>query len=106
MRENQSTHPDDALTRAIIGAAYEVHKHLGHGFLEKVYVNALQLELSGLGLQAACEYPLEVVYKGAIVGTYFADLLVERSVICEVKAVQNIASEHEAQLLTTSRAPA
>jgi GxxExxY protein len=72
--------------------------------LEKVYVNALLLELAGLGLAAACEYPLEVVYKGEVVGMYFADLFVERAGICEVKAVQNIAPEHEVQLLNYLKA--
>jgi GxxExxY protein len=92
-------YPHAELTRAIIGAAYEVHKHLGHGFLESVYVNALMLELAACGLQAVAQAPLEVTYKGTIVGMYFADIVVEGNVICELKAVRTLAPEHEAQLL-------
>ena len=87
------------LTRDIIGAAYEVHNHLGNGFLEKVYVTALMQELDSRALTARAEAPISVSYKGSEVGIYYADILVSDSVICEVKAVRRISPEHEAQLL-------
>ena len=75
------------LTGQIIGAAYEVHGHLGHGFLEKVYTTALMRELSIRDLNASSEVPIAVRYKDAEVGRYFADILVNGLVICELKAV-------------------
>jgi GxxExxY protein len=92
-------YPHADLTRQIIGASFEVHKHLGHGFLERVYVAVLMKELSLLGLSAVSEAPIEVKYKGRSVGMYYADILVEGRVICEIKAVRMLLSEHEAQLL-------
>jgi GxxExxY protein len=94
----------EAITRTIIGAAYEVHRELGRGFLEKVYVTALAHELSSKGLKVGTETPIDVIYKGTSVGYYFADLLVEGVVICEAKAVRNLIAEHEAQLLHYLRA--
>jgi GxxExxY protein len=96
-RTPQRLHGD--LTQAIIGAAFEVHNELGHGFLERVYVEALFRELVDAGLSVQAEAPINVIYKGQPVGSYFADLLVNGAVICEVKAVRRIAPEHEAQLL-------
>ena len=92
------------LTREIIGAAYEVHKHLGYGFLEKVYVGALLKELASRSLMAKAEAPISVSYKGTEVGVYFADILVSDSVIVEVKAVRKLVPEHEAQLLNYLKA--
>lgn len=93
-----------AVTQQIIGCAYEVHKHLGRGFLEKVYVNALVRELERCSLKVAVEAPIDVRYKTDIVGVFYADLLVEDSVICEIKAVQRLMPEHEAQLLNYLKA--
>ena len=76
-----------------------MHRELGHGFLEKVYVAALTQELTRLGLKVATEAPIQVFYKGSDVGQYFADILVSGLVICEIKAVRRLAPEHEAQLL-------
>lgn len=87
------------LTHRIIGAAYEVHRSLGHGFLERVYVNALLEEFRLAGLNFTTEAPVDVSYKRATVGQYFADLLVDDKVIREVKAVRQVLPEHEAQLL-------
>ncbi|MBI4672461.1 MAG: GxxExxY protein [Chloroflexi bacterium] len=89
----------EQLTEQIIGAAYEVHRVLGPGFLEKVYRNALQIELEMRGIQAQREVDIDVHYKGHVVGTYAADLLVENCLIVEVKAVQNLVKEHEVQLV-------
>jgi GxxExxY protein len=92
------------LTHKIIGAAFEVHRNLGHGFLENVYVAALLHELAAAQLTALAEAPIAVTYKGLLIGRYFADILVEGLVICEIKAVQRLLPEHEAQLLHYLRA--
>ena len=95
--EIQKPHWD--LTQRIIGAAFEVHRTLGPGFLERVYANALMQELTEAGLTAAAEVPIPVAYKGTEIGLYFADILVESAVICEIKAISALTREHEAQLL-------
>jgi GxxExxY protein len=87
------------LTEKIIGCAYRVHKELGSGFLEKVYENTLRIELTAAGTTVQSQYPIPVLYRGEIVGDYFADLMVENCVIVELKAVQNLAKEHEVQLV-------
>jgi GxxExxY protein len=87
------------VTQVIIGCSFRVHNELGAGFLEKVYENALKMELEEAGLQAAQQAPITVRYKNRVVGDYFADLLVEGRVIVEVKAVQQLAKEHEVQLV-------
>ena len=92
------------LTDAIICCFYNVYNRLGFGFLEKVYENALLIELKKLGISAMHQQPISVFYEGLLVGEYFADILVERKVIVEVKAVKNLVSEHEAQLLNYLRA--
>jgi len=91
--------PDKAITEKIIGCAFTVHRKLGFGFLEKVYENAMVLELVKCGLSVQQQVPITVRYDNHPVGEYFADLLVENRVICELKA--NIASalEHEVQLV-------
>src|SRR5438270_5808305 len=90
---------DDALTASIIAGAFNAHKALGSGFLEKVYENALRLELERQGLQVAQQAPIKVWYAGHIVGDYYADLWVEGKVIVELKAVLNLCKEHEIQLM-------
>ncbi len=76
------------ITEAIIGSAYEVHNILGYGFLEKVYQKALQVELARRGHSAAIERSIKVEFKGAIVGEYEADLLVDEKVIVELKVAK------------------
>lgn len=90
---------DDDLTQMIIGCAYKVHNALGHGFLEKVYENALRIELEKLGLRVKQQEPINVTYEGQVVGEYYADLWVDERVVLEVKAVQTIAKAHEVQLV-------
>ena len=90
---------DDDLTQMIIGCAYRVHNALGHGFLEKVYENALRIELEKLGLRVKQQEPINVTYEGRVVGEYYADLRVDERVVLEVKAVQTIAKAHEVQLV-------
>lgn len=92
------------ITRQIIGAAFEVHRVLGYGFLEKVYQKAMQVELTRLGLLAVIEQPVEVRYKGVIVGEYSADLLIDNSVIVELKVARSYQSSDEAQLLNELKA--
>lgn len=87
------------LTETIIGCAYRVHNSLGAGFLEKVYENALRLEIEAAGLPVAQQVPIQVHYRGHVVGDYLADLLVDHCVIIEIKAVQRLAREHEVQLV-------
>ena len=87
------------ITQAIIGAAFEVHKHLGYGFLEKVYQRAMQVELRLRGLQARMEHPIQVRYKGVVVGDYAADLFVENQVMVELKVAPEYRTSDEAQLI-------
>jgi GxxExxY protein len=87
------------LTYKINGAIFEVSKVLGAGFMEKVYENALLLELCNMGLNAKAQVPINISYKGEIVGEYFADIVVEDKVILELKAVDYLEKIHEAQLL-------
>jgi len=97
-QENEAR-PHSELTQKIIGCAYEVHRELGPGFLEKVYETALSHELRGAGLKCEVQTAIPVRYKGIPVGDYFADLLVEGVVIVELKAAQALDPTHEAQLL-------
>ena len=90
---------DDDLTHKIIGCAYKVHNTLGPGFLEKVYENALRIELEKLGLRVKQQEPISVEYEGQVVGEYYADLWVDERVVVELKAAQALAKEHEVQLV-------
>ena len=89
----------NALTERIIGCAYAVHNALGPGFLEKVYENALRIELDEAGLAVEQQKPVPVCYRGQVVGDFYADLIVEGKVIVELKAVHSVAKEHEVQLV-------
>lgn len=90
---------DDTITQKIIGAAYSVHKALGPGFLERVYENAMAIELTLAGLQFEQQAPISVRYRGHVVGEYYADLLVEGRILCELEASEAINSRHEVQLV-------
>jgi len=87
------------LTEKVIGCAYRVHNELGAGFLEKVYENALRIEVAEAGLAVKQQRPIPVLYHGEAVGDFFADLMVEDRLIVELKAVQKLAKEHEVQLV-------
>ena len=89
----------DELTYKINGAVFEVNRVLGAGFLEKVYENALVIELKKQGLKAESQVPISVSYKGDVVGDYTADILVEDKLILELKAVDKMQKIYEAQLL-------
>ena len=87
------------ITEAIIGAAFEVHQALGYGFLEAVYRNAMAIELKSRGFTPLVESRMEVRYKGELVGTYIADMLVNDTVVVELKVAEQYRKADEAQLL-------
>ncbi|MCK4467676.1 MAG: GxxExxY protein [Desulfobacterales bacterium] len=92
------------ITYIINGAVFEVNKVLGAGFLEKVYEKALLIELRKRSLKAESQVPIQIKYKGNIVGDYFADIVVEGQVILELKAIEQMQKIHEAQLLNYLKA--
>lgn len=92
------------LTEKIIKAFYAVYNRLGYGFLEKVYGNALLMELQKIGFSANQQCPINVYYDDKIVGEYIADIVVDDCIIVEIKAVKNLSIEHEAQLLNYLKA--
>ena len=89
----------EELITTIIDCAVQVRKVLGPGFLESVYKNALILELKKYDLECSSEYPINVYYDDTVVGEFRADLIIEKSVIVELKAVNNIVPAHEVQLV-------
>ncbi len=95
---------EEELTGKILKAFYTVFNELGFGFLEKVYENALLLELRNRGLKTERQVPLKVYYNANPVGEYFADIIVNNSVIIELKAAQMLAVEHELQLINYLKA--
>jgi GxxExxY protein len=103
---NDSSHLKHAdITNKILHVFFKkVYQRLGYGFLEKVYENALAMELRHIGLKVEQQVKIDVFYEGEIIGEYFADLLIEDVVIVELKAARTLLSEHEAQLLNYLRA--
>lgn len=89
----------DEITHKIIGCAYKVYNTLGFGFLESVYKNSMIIELEKTDLQVEPEKPLDVYYDGAIVGNFFADLLVEDEIIVELKSNERLVKVNEVQLV-------
>ena len=89
----------DEITDRIIGCCFKVHRILGSGFLEKVYETAFMIELEKCGLKARQQVPMAVNYEGRTVGEYFADIVVEDRVVCELKAAEALSKEHELQLV-------
>ena len=87
------------LTHKVIGCAYKAHKVLGSGFLEKVYENALTIEIRKQGIDAHQQVKLPVWYDGCRVGLYFPDLWIEDQLIIELKAIVALAPEHEIKLI-------
>jgi GxxExxY protein len=92
------------LTEKIIGVFYDVYNELGHGFLESTYAPGMSLALHDSGLTVAREVAVPVWFRGEKIGTYFADILVERKILLELKAARCIEPAHEAQLLHYLRA--
>ncbi len=92
------------LTDKAISAFYDVYYDLGYGFLESVYQNALYKELMRRGYACEVQMPIHVYHKDEVVGKFFADILVNRRIILELKSVECITDIHEAQLMNYLRA--
>jgi len=88
----------EELTNKIICSFYTTYNNLGHGFLEKVYENALAIELKKYGLSIVQQESVTVFYEGQQVGDYYADIVVNGQVILELKTVETLRNEHFAQL--------
>lgn len=88
----------------IISAFFEVYKELGYGFLEKVYKNSLYFELRDAGYQCETEKAIEVFYKKRKVGLYYADIVIDDTIILELKVAETISKAHEYQLINYLRA--
>jgi GxxExxY protein len=102
--EDDATFPHKEITEAIIGSAFEVYRHLGYGFLERVYQRALQVELLRRAFTAELEKRLTVRYKDTVVGDYDADLIVNECVVVEIKVSPQYDKRDEAQLLNELKA--
>ena len=98
MIEQDKKLPHFELTGNILNCCFEVMKELGPGFLENVYKNALLIAMRQKGLQVEVERSFEVVFRGNVMGRYRADLVVEQTVIMELKCCENLGKEHQAQL--------
>ncbi|MGH9948056.1 MAG: GxxExxY protein [Pyrinomonadaceae bacterium] len=92
------------LSYKIVGLAMQVHSELGPGFLEKVYENSLLVLLEENGINARSQVPIPVEFHGHVVGEYFADIIVEESILLELKAQDRIAEIHKAQVLNYLKA--
>ena len=92
------------ITDKILKAFYNVYNTLGFGFLEKVYENALMIELNSMGLFCEKQRPIKVFYNERIVGEYFADIIVNHCVILELKAAETLVEEHELQIINYLKA--
>jgi GxxExxY protein len=89
----------EELTKTIIGCSYQVYNTLGSGFLESVYERSLLIELRSAGFSVEAQVGLEVFYRDLPVGHFFADIIVENTVIIELKAIEQLAKVHEVQLV-------
>ena len=89
----------EELTEKIIGCAYRVYNRMGYGFLESVYEKCLVIELRKTGLRAEPQQPIRVSYDGKVVGDFAADIVVEDTVIVELKSVRRLVVAHEIQLV-------
>ena len=98
-RVHESTATGDLLAKHVIGLAMKVHRALGCGFLESIYVNALVLELQENGLSFEREKRFSVTYRGTEIGYFIADLVIDNRLIVEMKAVDALAIAHSVQLV-------
>ena len=89
----------ELLTEKIIGCAYRVYNQMGFGFLESVYEKCMMIELERNGLRAEAQTPIEAHYEGILVGDFIADIVVEDTVIVELKSAKRLSQAHEAQLV-------
>jgi GxxExxY protein len=97
-------YPHQELTKSIIGIYYDVYNELGYGFLEKVYHRAMIIELNKNGYEVEHEKKIEVFYKNEVVGIYIPDLIINKSVILELKCVEYLIEAHENQLINYLKA--
>lgn len=104
MNADQRRFKHEEVTQGIIGVFFDVYNELGYGFLEPIYRQAMTIALETGGLRVKEEFPLEVYFRGLMVGVFKADLVVNGCVIVEIKAVKGLASSHEAQTLNYLRA--
>jgi GxxExxY protein len=95
---------NDPLTEKVIGLAIDVHKELGPGFPEKIYHRSLEIQLAEAGIAFTSEAPLEVKFKGRIVGTFVADMLVDGNLIVELKALEELPLIAEIQVVSYLKA--
>jgi len=95
---------EQKLSNQVIQCYYKVYNTLGYGFLEKVYENALYIELLRNGISCRKQAPIKVFYDGIQVGEYFADIIVEEGIIIELKAAEGLVEEHEYQLINYLKA--
>jgi len=95
---------EEELTGKIIKVFYKVYNTLGYGFIESIYHNAMILELGNAGLRVETQKPIAVYYEARIVGSFYADLIVENRVILELKAKEKLVEAHEVQLINYLRA--
>ena len=94
---------ESELTDKLIKVYYDVYNVLGYGFLEKVYQNAMYIELKDRGFFVQAKKQIKVNFKGFQVGEYFADLIINEKIIIELKAAEYLVKEHEAQLINYLR---
>ena len=92
------------VTGRVLESFYKVYNCLGYGFSEKVYENALALEMTQQGMKVEPQKPIQVFYQDHVVGEYFADMLVNERVILEIKSARSLTTEHQAQLLNYLKA--
>jgi len=88
------------LSDKIIKVFYEVYNELGYGFSEKVYQKAFGIALRQIGMEVDEQAPIKVYFRGQMVGEYFADMIINKVILLELKAVEHIVDEHGAQLLS------
>lgn len=96
--------PHQELTKKIIGIYYDVYNELGYGFLERVYQNAMHIELTKRGYQVEINKKLIIYYKKEVVGEYIPDIIVNGLIILELKAVEHLIEVHENQILNYLKA--
>jgi len=101
---DEQEYPLQEPTEAIIAGAVEVHRELGPGFLEKIYENALVLELEARGHEVERQVAVNVGYRGQTIGRHRLDLLVDDQVVVEIKSVKALAQAHKAQLRSALKA--
>lgn len=102
MNNNAELHLEgelNGLIETVIGCSYQVMNELGTGFLESVYEKALQVALDQVGIRAERQVPITVRFRKAVVGEFFADLLIGNKLVVELKTVDQLAPEHQAQVI-------